>query len=290
MIRLQVSRNLLVIRGFLLALAVLTSVLCWPLMEARSHGAAAIESALGRATLAAPETPATGTALANPGGGVYSVGETLHYSVSWAKFVTAAQITACIVERKQEQNIDSYHVRIQGQTMGLVNALSPSSGNYEAYVDSGTLLPFRAFDNLQTGSRFKQRHYWLEPEKRTAFLTDGSQIAVPDNTFDMASLGYALRNLNVTPGKAATLAMLDNNRLSPMIVEAEGPQSVTTAAGTFDTMRLALKGLDPRGGISDHYRVRLYITADDRCLPVLFTADALIGTVRVELTSYSRPQ
>jgi hypothetical protein len=106
----------------------------------------------------------------------------------------------------------------------------------------------------------------------------------------MASLGYALRNLNVTPGKAATLAMLDNNRLSPMIVEAEGPQSVTTAAGTFDTMRLALKGLDPRGGISDHYRVRLYITADDRCLPVLFTADALIGTVRVELTSYSRPQ
>jgi len=288
MTRVQVPRKVLIILTCLLAFGGWSSWLCWRLVRAQGHEAATPDSAPAIAALPALESTWAGAAPASPAGGVYSVGETLEYSVSWAKFLTAAKITASTIERRQEQNIDSYHVRVEGQTIGLVNTLYPSTGIYEAYISSATLRPFRAFDELKTGSKLKKHFYWLEPGKSTAFLTDGRKIPVPDNTVDMASLLYALRNLELTPGKSATVAMLENNKLTALVVEAQGSQSVTTTAGTFLTMRLALKGSDPKGGISDRYNMRLLLTTDSRRLPVLFIADALIGSLRVELTSYSK--
>ncbi|HSB10042.1 MAG TPA: DUF3108 domain-containing protein [Blastocatellia bacterium] len=252
--------------------------------------AAAILSAPGWAAqtpiIKAERVPSPALAARNP----FSAGERLSYDVSWADFIVAGEFTIQTDERRTFDGVDGYHVTAQARSVGLVSGLVLKVNDvYESFIDASTLQPFRAEKRMRHGKKQSQSSVKIDQEKRVALLEGGRKLEIPADTYDIAGLIFAIRGMDLTPGKARVLTVLEDEKLYTIKVQPEAREKITTRAGSYDTVRIATSMT--RGRENDKlYNLRMYISSDARRLPVLITAEPSWGSVRVELTSAASPQ
>ena len=217
----------------------------------------------------------------------FNAGERLSYDVSWADFIVAGELTIETDDRRSFDGIDGYHVTAQARTVGLVNGLALKVDDvYESFIDAATLQPFRAEKRSRHGKKQTQSSVSIDHGSRTAQLAGGRTMEIPENTYDLAGLIFAIRGMDLTVGKTSTLTLLEDDKLYAIKVQPEAREKVTTRSGSYDTIKIATSMA--RGRENDKlYNLRIYITTDARRLPVLITAEPSWGSVRVELTSAS---
>jgi hypothetical protein len=254
------------------------------LMTVRLTCVAAMSILLAVSTNVGAEKPAAFSRAAVGEHTPYRVGEVLEYSVSWSGFLTAATMTAQVRKRGIFDGFDCYHTIMQAQTAGLANVLYKASSKYESYVDADSLLPHRAQNILQQPKRVKKRNYRLEPEKSRAFLQDGRTIPIPSSTYDVASLFYTIRCMELALKKPAKFTLIENDKLQKLVAEVEGFENIKTDAGSFKAARIAVK-FENDGVVSDSKKLRLYLSSDSKRYPVLITVDLPLGSIRIELVS-----
>ncbi len=239
---------------------------------------------LGILALFSAEKPAGSALSKDIGYTPYRVGEVLSYSVSWSRFMVAAKMITEVRKRGILNNQDSYHVVMKAETSGLADAVYGASSRYESYVDAGTLLPHWAQNSLKQPKREKKRNYRLEPQFDRVVLFDGRTIPIPPSTYDVASLFYAIRSIDLARNKPANFNLLENDKVQKLVAEVEGFEVIKTDAGSFKTARIAVK-LDNKGVVSDSRKIRLYLSNDSKRQPVLITVDLPLGSIRIELDS-----
>ena len=215
---------------------------------------------------------------------VFPVGERLNYDVSWSDFIVAGELTLETKDRRSFDGVDGLHVSAQAQSVGVVSAFVYKVNDlYESFLNAATLQPFRAEKNSRRGKKREQSSITIDQQRRTARLGDGRTIEIPQDTYDLAGLLYAIRAMDLTVGKSHTFNLLEDDKLYAISVQPEGAEKITTRAGSYDTIRVSTKM--NAGRDSNVYNLRLYITSDARRLPVLITAEPKWGQVKVELTS-----
>jgi hypothetical protein len=214
----------------------------------------------------------------------FPVGERLSYDVSWSDFIVAGELTLETKDRRSFDGVDGLHVSAQAQSVGIVSAIVYKVNDlYESFLNAATLQPFRAEKHSRRGKKTEQSSVTIDQQRRIARLADGRTIEIPQDTYDLAGLLYAIRAMDLTTGKSHTFNLLEDNKLYALSVQIEGHEKITTRAGSYDTVRVSTKMATGRD--SNVYNLRLYITTDARRLPVLITAEPKWGQVRVELTS-----
>jgi hypothetical protein len=214
----------------------------------------------------------------------FIAGERLSYDVSWADFIVAAEFTIETDQRRSFDGIDGYHVTAQARTVGLVNGLFKVNDIYESFIDSATLKPFRAEKRSRHGKNQTQSSVTIDQGKRSAQLGEGRTLEINEDTYDLASLIFAIRGMDLTIGKTRTLTVFEDGKLYTINLQPEAREKVTTRAGSYDTVKIATSR--SKGRENDKlYNLRIYITADAARLPVMITAEPSWGSVRVELTS-----
>lgn len=214
----------------------------------------------------------------------FPVGERLNYDVSWSDFIVAGELTIETKDRRSFDGVEGLHVTAQAQSVGVVSALVYKVNDlYESFLNTATLQPFRAEKHSRRGKKREQSSIIIDQQRRTARLSDGRTIEIPENTYDLAGLLYAIRAMDLTPGKSQNFNLIEDEKLYAISVEPEAREKVTTRLGSYDTVRVSTRMASGRD--SNVYNLRLYITSDARRLPVMITAEPKWGQVRVELTS-----
>ncbi len=219
----------------------------------------------------------------------FSAGERLAYDVSWADFIVAAELTIETDDRRTFDGVDGYHVSAQARTVGLVSGLALKVNDvYESFISERTLQPFRAEKRSRHGKKQAQSSVTIDQGKRTARLASGRTLEIPEDTYDLAGLLFAIRGMDLTVGRAPrTVTLLEDDKLYAIKLQSEAREKVTTRAGSFDTIKIVTSMV--RGRENDKLsNLRIYITNDARRLPVLITAEPSWGSVRVELTSVTQ--
>src|SRR5262249_8333031 len=141
---------------------------------------------------------------------------------------------------------------------------------------------FRAEKRSRHGKKETQSSITIG--KNTGKLGTGRTIELPDETYDLAGLLFAIRGMDLTIGKARTLTLVEDDKLYTIKIQPEDHEKVTTRTGTYETVKVATSMV--KGRENDKlYNLRIFITTDARRLPVLITAEPSWGSVRVELTS-----
>jgi len=226
---------------------------------------------------------AVSSAARNP----FSAGERLSYDVSWADFIVAAELIIETDPRRSFDGVDGYHVTTQARTVGLVSGLALKVNDvYESFISAATLQPFRAEKRSRHGKKQTQSSVTIDQGKHTAQLAAGRTLEIPEDTYDLAGLLFAIRGMDLTLGKTRTMTLLEDDKLYTIKVQPESREKVTTPAGTYDTIKVATSMV--KGRENDKlYNLRIFITNDSRRMPVLITAEPSWGSVRVELTSVS---
>ena len=217
---------------------------------------------------------------------VFAVGQRLTYEVSWADFVVAGELTVETTERRDFNGIEAYHATARARSIGLVSAVVYKVDDvYESFIDASSLLPFRASKNTRHGKKRQQSSATFDHDKRTATIEGGRSVEIPSNTYDITSLFYAVRMMDLTPGKVRTFTLIEDGKLYEIRVEPEVREKIRTRTGNHDVIRISTKAVRA-GSARDPYQLRFYITNDSRRIPVLMTAEPSWGSVRMELTSF----
>jgi hypothetical protein len=215
----------------------------------------------------------------------FIAGERLSYDVSWADFLIAGELIIQTDDRRSFDGMDGYHVTAQAKTVGLVSGLALKVNDvYESFINASTLQPFRAEKRMRHGKKQAQSSVTIDQQRRVAVVAGGGTLEIPPDTYDLAGLIFAMRGMDLTPGRSRAFTVIEDGKLYTITVRPEAKERITTRAGSFDAVRLATSMVKGREN-EKLYNLRMYITADARRLPVLITAEPPWGSVRVELTS-----
>lgn len=215
----------------------------------------------------------------------FVVGEQINYDVSWSNFIVAGELTLQTKERAEVDGREAFHVTAQAESVGIVKALNYRlNDQYESFVDASSLLPFRGNKISHHGKKLVQSSFVIDRTGHTATLADGKSIEVPKDTYDMASVLFAIRGISQTPGASRTLNVIEDGKVYTIRAEAEAKEKVYTRAANYDAFRVAVKMIE-NGKASDAHKIRIYLTRDQQRLPVLITAEPPWGQIRIEMTS-----
>src|SRR5262249_31611780 len=152
---------------------------------------------------------------------------------------------------------------------------------YESFVDTSSLVPFRGNKISHHGKKLVQSSFVVDRNGHTATLADGKSIEVPRDTYDMASVLFAIRGINQAPGSSRTLNGTENGKVYTIRGEAEPREKVYTRAPNYAAFRIAVKMIE-NGKLSDPPKIRIYLTRAQQRLPILITAEPPWGQVRIE--------
>jgi Protein of unknown function (DUF3108) len=108
---------------------------------------------------------------------------------------------------------------------------------------------------------------------------------VPRDVRDLASALLELRMRPLAPGSVHEFPVFSGNHTFLLHAEVEGDESLSTPAGRFQTVHVRV-----RLGFKDKFRTKrdahLWISKDERRIPVRMSADFAVGTVTATLSGY----
>jgi hypothetical protein len=213
-------------------------------------------------------------------------GERLIYSASWADVLAAAEIKFEATGHRLIAGRETRRVSVRARTVGLVDKLLFRVDDlYESFLDPVSFLPLHCENIWRHGKKSEASSYELDHAGRTATLSGGRVLKIPADTYDLAGLAYAVRTIDQERKRSTQLTLLDEERLQPLVFQVEGKESLATPAGEFVAARIAIKLPGEEEG-EDHYKLRLFISADSRRLPLRLTAEPGWGSVRMELVTF----
>jgi hypothetical protein len=225
--------------------------------------------------------PLAASNLGPPSAPPFKVGEQLNFN-----FFAGANA--------QPVGTGSFHVRSRGKYFGreglLINAVMQTTGPSQSvfpvndlitsYVDAVTLLPFRTELRIQEGAR---RVNWVvsaDQERGNALFDDGTRLEIQAGTHDLVSVIYAIRSFDLTPGRQTRVALLVNKRPRALSVASIRQGTIELGGQSIPAVELLLTTGEPQG---DRFALRLWVSTDNRRLPLRLTAQTPLGVVRGDL-------
>lgn len=107
---------------------------------------------------------------------------------------------------------------------------------------------------------------------------DGKPAPIPAQTFDSLSSVYYIRTLDLSAAAPVELNVF-SRRLHTLRIEVQGRETVSTPAGTFRTIRVEPKSEGEGGLIGKGKNLVLWLTDDDRKMPVQIRSKLKVGTL-----------
>jgi hypothetical protein len=228
----------------------------------------------------APVSPANSTP-----GSPLQVGEKLSFNVSWSNFVTAARMELELAGQGAFFGQEGYQLRTRVETVGYVRSLFAELDNeYTSYVDAKTLLPYRVQNTTRQGAESDDATIIVDQRAQTARHADGTESKLPASSFDLPAFVYALRARGLRPGERAKFSAFHGKKSFEIEAEAKERERIATQIGEYDAVRIELSA---KGKDGPSYRVRLWLSADERRLPLLIVSKPSFGEVKAQLAQVS---
>jgi hypothetical protein len=146
-----------------------------------------------------------------------------------------------------------------------------------SWVDPETFRSLRFEKHTVEGKRVRDDLIEFDYEKGVAYR-DGKPIPITNPTYDALSSVYSLRRLDLS-GSAPVELNVVSRQLHTVRVEVQGRETITTPAGTFRTIRVEPKSSGEGGLIGKGKNLVIWLTDDERKMPVQLRSKLKVGTL-----------
>lgn len=220
-------------------------------------------------------------------------GEKLTYKVAFHSLLTGNLTagTATLEVTKENKQIggrDTYHAVGYGKTTGLIEMFYKVEERFESYFDEKALIPWFFSRRTRENNYVKNENITFRHQERIA-VSPLKVTTIPENVQDVISAFYYARCINITdakPGKEYPVPFMLDDSVYQSKIRFVGRQTVKTRLGRINC--LIIKPMVATGYVfDDPYPVTLWISDDGNRIPVLVESALSVGSVRIELTSYS---
>jgi hypothetical protein len=98
---------------------------------------------------------------------------------------------------------------------------------------------------------------------------------------------YYVRSLDLPVGSEVTVNYADGKITKPIVVKVLRKEQVTVPAGTFDTIVVEPVLEETEGIFKQEGRIWIWVTDDEKKMPVILKSKIAIGEILVQLESYT---
>jgi hypothetical protein len=191
-------------------------------------------------------------------------------------------------ENKQIEGRNTYHAIGYGKTTGFIEVFYQVEQRYESFFDENALITWYFSRSTRENKYRKNENISFRHREKIA-VTPKKVMNVPENIQDMISAFYYARCINldgVKPGKEFPVPFLLDDSVYYSTIRYLGKENVKTRLGRFSCIKI--KPMVATGNVfDDPYPVTLWVTNDGNRIPILIESELSVGSVRIELTSFS---
>lgn len=186
----------------------------------------------------------------------------------------------------------------EAEALGLAKAITGLHDDYRLLLDANTFVPKR-IDIVETG--YRSRTVTIETEgKRLDILQRVPaperrvQGLLPSEPLEPVAVLLQLRGARLADRDHLELIILDGTALYQGSIDVQGREDLTTTMGTQRAIKLACKGeridINGRKVGRPPRTATLWLSDDERRLPLLVVAQTDMGNGQFELMSYEAGQ
>jgi len=229
-------------------------------------------------------------ALRNLPNEAFGFGETLQFNVSYG-FITAGTATMAVTAVPEYiENHECYHVKFDVTSKSSFDWLYKVRDHYDTYIDVDGIFPWKFEQHVHEGGYARDFRATFDQKMHIAHTTDDNQsYPIPAYVHDILSAYYFVRTLDLKSMHKDDKIHLQNfykDKVHDVDVRILGRERVEVDAGTFDCV--VVEPLVTEGGLFKHAgRIIIWMTDDDRKIPVKVNTKVVIGSIDATLTSYS---
>lgn len=218
----------------------------------------------------------------------FAANEQLNFNIYWQNSQQpVGKISSQISQRNNYYGYDGLMLTAKvDNASAAVSSLFNVNDTFTTYIDPESLLPYRS-EIKQSNNASNNQLLVLDQDKGIVNTENGVRINISVGTHDLLSLAYALRLFDLAPNKKTPVSLIVNNRTLIITMTTERREAIELGGQVIKSVQLKLTIDDPsantNGSIGDIYSLRLWVSDDNRRLPLRFSAKLPEGTLRADL-------
>jgi len=199
---------------------------------------------------------------------------------------------AGVVSFHQEADGNVQRVSVTADTVGAVNLLFRVTDRFQSSFDRSTGCSEGFSKQLVEGRRQVNSSLIFNYPQNKAVYTEKNlvsgikrhqEMSIPPCVTDSLSAIFYAASQPLTVGESFTFPLADALRTVKVTMRVEGHDTVTTPAGTFQTLRV--EPTADAGVVKNRGNIWIWYTDDARHIPVQMRARLFWGTITFRLTS-----
>jgi hypothetical protein len=219
--------------------------------------------------------------------GAFGVGERLVFDVNYG-FITAGEAVMAVPAYDSVAGRKCYRVEFTVNSLPSFSWIYKVQDRYLTFIDIETIAPWKFEQHIREGTY--RRDFIAEfDQRRHIARTSEGEYPIPEYVHDIMSAFYYSRTLDFSksqPGDRIILHNFYKDKSHELQVVFLGRQELKVPAGTFRTV--VVEPLVKEGGLfKSEGRIVIWLTDDERRIPVRVNSQVLIGSIDTELKSYS---
>jgi hypothetical protein len=211
----------------------------------------------------------------------FRAGESLKFSVSYG-FIHAGTAWLEVPGLRRYRGHPVYHLVARAESNAFFSRFYKVRNRITSLWDLDGQFSRRYVEDRREGKYRQRDDIVFDPEKHVATYSDGKSYPIPPGVQDALSSFYYARTLPLPLGGSVLFHYHASRKSQPLQVKILGRERVKTPAGTFDCV--AVEPILRAGGIFKHSgRLVIWLTDDERRIPVLMKSKVIIGSINVTL-------
>ena len=221
--------------------------------------------------------------VVEPGPVGFGAGEKLVFSVQYG-LITAGEATLEVRNIATIGGRPCYRIVSDARTNDFFSKFYQVRDRYESCMDTTELYTLRYEKHVREGKFKRDETVDFDQTTHRAKYKDKS-VPIPPRTQDVLSALYYVRTLPLEVGQSISIANHTDRKNYPLLVKVHGREHIKVDAGEFDCLVVEpiLRG---PGVFTQKGRLTVWLTDDERRMPVLMKSKVVIGHVAAVLKSY----
>lgn len=216
----------------------------------------------------------------------FTVGEHLIFDVGFS-FITAGEAAFEILRTDSICGRECYRIVFTVKSVPSFSWIYKVEDRYETVLDAKGLFPWKFIQHVREGGY--SRDFTAEFDQLAGVATaENKSYPIPPYVHDIVSAFYFVRTMDFSQSVVGQKYILQNffkDTTYQLAVKFLGRQQVSVDAGVFNT--IIVEPLIQEGGLfKSKGRVLLWLTDDDRKIPVKVSTSIVVGSINAELREY----
>ncbi len=217
----------------------------------------------------------------------FGVGERLVFDVNYG-LITAGEAVMTIPSYDSVAGRRCYRVEFTVNSLASFSWIYKVEDRYRTFIDVDAILPWRFEQHIREGGYRRDFIAEFDQVRHVAKTTEG-EYPIPPGVHDIMSAFYYARVMDFTSAKPGDIFSLYNfykDQSHELGIKFLGRAELEVEAGTFRT--IVVEPLVKEGGLfKSEGRIVVWLTDDERRVPIRVNTKVIIGSIDTELREYS---